>query len=107
MVDVTTYMFTNFEAGKYKKWVVWKLTSKGKRRKRVFAIDCDEIFIYHTGSLKMCGGCMSGNETYIFISSIVDVQLDENHPDVFVLFYHDDDYDSDDSDANLSSDDRK
>lgn len=94
-VDLTTYIFTNFEAGKYKEWVVWKFTSKGKRRKRVFAIDCDEVYIYHTASLKQCRGCGAGNQTYIFISNILDVQLDDRNPEYFMLYYQDDESDSD------------
>ena len=97
-VDLTSYMFTNFEAGKYKEWQVVRITSKGKRRKRIFAIDRDEVFIYPLGSFSRCGGCCSANQTTIFISNILAIIPLHNPPDCFELKYEDVDYDSDDSD---------
>ena len=96
--DPSSYIFTNFEAGKYKEWVVWKFTSKGKQRKRIFAIGFDYINICHISPFNQCNGCGYGNNTYISFSDIIDVQLDENHPGVFSLFYADDYSDYEDSD---------
>ena len=103
-VDLTTYMFTNFEAGKYKEWPVVKITSKGKRRKRIFAIDRDEVFVYPLASLSRCGGCCASNQTTIFISNIIAIIPLHNPPDGFELKYEDDDYDSDDSDYESQQD---
>lgn len=97
-VDLTSYMFTNFEAGKYKEWPVVCVTAKGKRRKRIFAIDRDEVFVYPLGSLSRCGGCCGANQTTIFISNILAVIPLHAPPDSFEIEYEDIDYDSDDSD---------
>ena len=97
-VDLTSYMFTNFEAGKYKEWPVVCVTAKGKRRKRIFAIDRDEVFVYPLGSFSRCGGCCGANQTTIFISNILAIIPLHAPPDSFEIEYEDIDYDSDDSD---------
>lgn len=90
-VDLTSYMFTNFEAGKYKQWDVWLVTSNNKYRKRQFAIDRDEIFVDPINSCGSWCWCLSEYRVGIYISDIFAIIPENNPPDGFILKYRDED----------------
>ena len=98
--ELPTYTLSKFEAGKYKEWVVWKFTTKGKKRKRIFVIDCDEIYLLH--STTSFQACRSASQLFIFISDIVDVQIDEKQTGLFSLQYIDRDEDSEEDSMELN-----
>ena len=84
-------MFTNFEAGKYKQWDVWLVTSNNKYRKRQFSIDRDEIFVDPINSCGSWCWCLSEYRVGIYISDIFAIIPENNPPDGFILKYRDED----------------
>lgn len=90
-----SYLFTNFEAGKMKTWVVRKITSKQKLRKRIMVIDRDEVFINHMMSFWLCPSCSSRSQTYIDIASINSIVMERDPPNSFTIKFTDDYYSED------------
>ena len=98
-IDQTSYLFTNFEAGKYKTWIVTKITSKQKLRKRIFTIDHDEVLITHMNPFYCCSGCTARSLTYIDIASIESIVMERDPPFSFTIKYLEDYYSDDEDDG--------
>ena len=90
-----SYLFANSEAGKVKTWVVRKITSKQKLRKRIMVIDRDEVFINHMMSFWLCPSCSTGAQTYIDIASINSIVMARDPPNSFTIKFTDDYYSED------------
>lgn len=98
-IDQTSYLFTNFEAGKYKTWIVTKITSKQKLRKRIFTIDHDEVLITHMSPFYCCSRCSARSLTYIDIASIESIVMERDPPFSFTIKYLEDYYSDDEDDG--------
>lgn len=98
-IDQTSYLFTNFEAGKYKTWIVTKITSKQKLRKRIFTIDHDEVLITHMSPFHCCSACSARSLTYIDIASIESIVMERDPPFSFTIKYLEDYYSDDEDDG--------
>lgn len=96
--ELGSYLFTNFEAGKMKTWIVKKITSKQKLRKRIMVVDRDEVFINHVSFWK-CSSCSTRSQIYIDIASINSIVMERDPPNSFTIKFTDDYYSEDEEPA--------